>query len=57
MDLLNQVGVGESLGPLTKDCYIDSVIGNLKRKQQRAQADLDATTKALAALEAHPARS
>jgi hypothetical protein len=38
----------------TKECFTDSLISNLKRKQLRAQSELDSVTAALTALEKNP---
>lgn len=37
-----------------KECYSDTIISNLKRKQLRAKSDYDAATAALNALEKNP---
>jgi hypothetical protein len=37
-----------------KQCYADTLITNLKRKQLRAQAELDSVTAALNALNKNP---
>ena len=40
--------------PLTKECYADTLISNLKRKHLRAKAELESVTAALEALEKNP---
>jgi hypothetical protein len=40
--------------PVTKECYADTLISNLKRKQLRAKSELDSVTAALDALEKNP---
>ena len=38
----------------TKECYSDTLIGQLRRKKQRAETDLKLATEALEALEKNP---
>ena len=50
--LMGSVGCDDA--SLKKECYSDTLISNLKRKQLRAKSELDAVTAALNALEKNP---
>lgn len=54
MDPLGVVRLNQCETQTTKECYVDTLIGQLKRKQQRASADLAAANEALEALEKNP---
>lgn len=54
MDSLMNLGGEDCETPVCKEAYVDTLIGNLQRKQERAQRELNAATAALNALKANP---
>jgi hypothetical protein len=52
--LRSLVGQGDCCPESPKECYADTLMNNLKRKQLRAKSELDSVTAALEALEKNP---
>ena len=52
---LSRIMGDSNVGASPKECYVDTLIGNLQRKQRRAQQELDNVNAALVALNDNPA--
>jgi len=41
-------------GPVTKECYVDTLVGNLNRRKSRCETELQQVNAALEALKKNP---